>query len=325
MTTAFSGIAGRFGFPVMTLLFALWVMPSRNYPINADADASPEKLALGVAATPYQYRVLVPFLVRQLTPQAATEPAAFKPGYWAVEFLALVALGFAVRRYLALFIRGQAMTSVLALSTYALLPFNYRLQDFYPYDVPSMLFFTVGLILIDQRRWLLFYPLFVVATINRETSIFLTVATALIWFGRQPVHQTAVHVLGQGVLWLLTKWWLFETFKGNPAFGYGLFQPQLKMNVVLLLEHPLSIAAALSTWAFLWIPVIARYDRIRHPGLRRTLWLVPMVVAAMTLVGVVTETRIYAELLPVVMAGAFVVLIDSLKSYFTTTHEPLIT
>ncbi len=97
------------------------------------------------------------------------------------------------------------------------------------------------------------------------------------------------------------------------------------MNVALLLDRPSSIAAALSTWAFLWIPVIARYDRIQHPGLRRTLWLVPMVVAAMTVVGVVTETRIYAELLPVVMAGAFVVLIDFLSTYFATTREPLIT
>ncbi len=184
----------------MTVLLALWVMPSRDYPLNANAEASPEKLALGVAATPYQYRVLVPFLVRQLTLPTAGGPAALKSGYWVAEFLALVALGFAVRGYLALFIRDRALASILALSTYALLPFNYRIQDFYPYDVPSMLFFTVGLILIHERRWRLFYPLFVVATINRETSIFLTAATALIWSGREPVRETAVHVLGQGVV-----------------------------------------------------------------------------------------------------------------------------
>lgn len=325
MTAAASRIARGFGFPVMTVLLALWVMPSRDYPLNANAEASPEKLARGVAATPYQYRALVPFLVRHLTPTSADGAAAVKSRYWLVEFVALVALGFAVRRYLGLFVRGQALVSILALCIYVLLPFNYRLQDFYPYDIPSILFFTLGLILIHERRWLLFYPLFFVATINRETSIFLTAATALIWCDQQPARRTAVHLLAQSLLWLGTKWWLFETFKANPTVGYGLFQPQLKMNVALLLERPLSVATALSTWAFLWIPVIARYDRIQHPGLRRTLWLVPLVVAAMLWVGVVTETRVYAELLPVVMAGAFVVLIDFLRAYFTTTREPLIT
>src|SRR5467141_3903723 len=121
------------------------------YPPPDHGDDSPSALAAGVASTPYQYRVLVPWIVR-----AAVEMHLIRP-----------------ESEMAMFVGLQ----VVALSVYAILPFNYFNLPYYPYDVPSVVFFTLGLILIHDRNWVWFYPLFGIATLNRETSIFLTVVT----------------------------------------------------------------------------------------------------------------------------------------------------
>ena len=318
-----SRAAARAAFVVMTILFALWVLPSRNYPLGANAEASPEKLARGTAATPYQYRVLIPWLVTRGTPAKELSGAEIKARYWWTEFIALVGLGLVFRRYLAFFIDSYGLTCIFALSLFALLQFNFRLQDYYPYDIPSMLFFTAGLIFIYEGKWWWFYPLFAVATLNRETSLFLTLATALVWFDRQPRLRTVGHVAVQGLLWLTIKWLLFDAYRGNPSGGYGLFQPQLKMNIMMVLGQPATALIALSTWAYLWIPVAGRYNRIRHRQLRRTLLIVPCVVVAMLPVGVINEVRIYAEVLPVVLAAAAVIFVDYLQQVLVQNPDPL--
>ncbi len=324
MTQPAPAAAARAGFVLMTILLALWVMPSRNYPLNANAEASPEKLALGIAATPYQYRALVPWIAGQLTPEPYN-PTALKARYWWTELIALVGLGIVFRRFLSLFIAGYGLTSIFALALYAILPFNYRLQDYYPYDIPSVLFFCAGLILVYQRRWALFYPLFALATLNRETSIFLTLATVLVWYDGQRWPRTLALAVTQCAVWLAIKWFLFEVYRGNPSIGYGLFQSQLKMNAALVIYQPATALTALATWAYLWIPVTLGFGRIVHHKLRRTLLIVPCVVVMMLFVGVINETRIYGELLPVVLAGAAVVFIDYLRTYFRATARPLLT
>ena len=290
---------------------ALFVLPARNYPLNAAAEASPEKLARGTAATPYQYRVLVPWIAAHTAD--ASDAAALQRRYLQIEFLALLAIGFGFWRYLRRFVPART-ADVAAPAIFILLPFNYRLQDVYPYDLMAMAFTVIGLILISERRFLWYYPLFVLATLNRETSLFLALAMAVTWYSRQPRWQTYLHLASQGVIWLAIKWFLYRAFRDNPQVGFGLFLPQLKMNAVLVLQLPLVAATALSTWGFLWVPVVARFNRIRAPELRQTLFLVPLYVAAMLVVGVMTETRIYGEMLPIVAAGALVVFDDYIRS-----------
>jgi hypothetical protein len=290
---------------------ALFVLPTRNYPLEANAEASPEKLARGTAVRPYQYRVLVPWIAGHTA--NAYDAVALQLRYRQIEFLALLAIGFGFRRYLGRFIPSRA-ADVSAPAILILLPFNYRLQDVYPYDLPAMAFTVIGLILIGERRFLWFYPLFVLATLNRETSLFLSLAMAVVWHDRQPRRQTYLHLAAQVSIWVAIKAFLYWAFRSNPQIGYGLFVPQLKMNAALVLHLPLVAATALSTWGFLWVPVLARFNRIASAELRRTLLLVPLYVGVMLVIGVMIETRIYGEMLPIVTAGAFAVFDDYTRS-----------
>lgn len=283
------------------------------YPPPDHGDDSPTALAAGVASTPYQYRVLVPWIVRAAVEMHLIRPESEMAMFVRIQVVFLVLLAFVFRRYLSLFITDRVLTSVMALSVYAILPFNYFNLPYYPYDVPSVVFFTLGLILIHDRNWLWFYPLFAIATLNRETSISLTVVTVFVLFDQYSWRKLAVLVGSQAAIWVVIKAALWVLYQQNRWMGYGLYEYQLKVNVATLLNFPVKGLIALATWGCLWLAVLIWYPRITDVFLRRNLWTVPVFVAAMFVAGFVIELRIYGEVLPIVLAAAWVVFLDVIK------------
>jgi len=286
------------------------------YPPPDHGDDSPSALAAGVASTPYQYRVLVPWIVRAAVEMHLIRPESEMAMFVGLQVVALILLAFVFRRYLSLFITDRVLTSVMALSVYAILPFNYFNLPYYPYDVPSVVFFTLGLILIHDRNWVWFYPLFAIATLNRETSMFLTVVTVFVLFDQYSWRKLAVLVGSQAAIWVVIKAALWVLYQRNRWMGYGLYEYQFKVNVATLLNFPVKGLIALATWGCLWLAVLIWYPRITDMFLRRNLWTVPVFVAAMFVAGFVIELRIYGEVLPVVLAAAWVVFLDVIKESF---------
>ncbi len=271
---------------------------------------SPEALVAGTASTPYQYRVLLPWLVRGALELRLIRPEWEMAVFAGIQTLALVALGFVFRRYLSRFIADPILASVMALTLYAVLPFNYFNLPYYPYDIPSVLLFTIGLLLIYECRWSWFFPLFVVATLNRETSIFLAVVSLFVLFDRYPRRTLAAIVGAQVAIWVAIKAFLWVLYQQNRWMGYGLYQFQLKVNALTLLTYPIKGIIALATWGCLWLAVVIWHRRIRDVQLKRTLWTVPVFIAGMMFAGFVIELRIYGEVLPIVLAAFWVVFLD---------------
>jgi hypothetical protein len=280
------------------------------FPAPDHGDDSPEALVAGTASTPYQYRMLVPLFVRLLLNAHLIEPASQMAAFAVIQVAFLIALAFVFRRYVSLFIADPVLASIAALSIYAVLPFNYFNLPYYPYDIPSVLFFTAGMLLIYQRAWIWFYPLFVVATLNRETSIFLAVVTAFVLFDKYSRSLLALLIGSQLAIWAAIKGALWMVYQHNRWMGYGLYQFQLKVNLATLFDYPIKGVIALATWGCLWIAVVIWHQRIGDERLRRTLWTVPVFVAGMFVAGFVIELRIYGEVLPIVLAAFWVVLLD---------------
>ncbi|HMF94617.1 MAG TPA: hypothetical protein VKE96_09995 [Vicinamibacterales bacterium] len=271
---------------------------------------SPESLVAGTASTPYQYRVLVPLMVRGLLFAHVVDANTQMIAFAVIQVVALVLLALVFRAYLSRFVPDSVVCSTAALTLFAVLPFNYFNLPYYPYDIPSVLFFTLGLPLIYDRKWRWFYPLFVAATINRETSIFLTVVTVFVLFDRVSPRVLALLAGSQIAIWTAIKAALWVIYADNRWMGYGLYQFQLKVNLATLVERPLKAVIALATWGCLWMAVVIWHKRIRDPFLRRTLWTVPVFIAGMFFVGFIIELRIYGEVLPIVLAAFWVVFLD---------------
>jgi len=279
-----------------------FLVSTRDYP-----PATLEALTALGAERPFQYRVLLPALVR-LFQWLTGSALPLKAVYGILNYLAclglIIALGRLLSRYLP---PPRAALAALAVS-WPIYWNHFHLNEwFYPSDVPAMLFFTAGLILILRRRFGLYYPLFLLASLNRETSCFLIPAFGLLLLGRLPLPRLILHSAAQALIWVLVKTALTLIFHHNPgsAVAHLTLAANLALLAGLLTHSPLRSPQYQLVFAhgFLWLPIPFLWSRL--PGeLKRLLALVPVFYAAMAVVGNLNEPRIFLELVPVLTVAS---------------------
>ncbi len=190
-------------------------------------------------------------------------------------------------------------------STYVL----HTVQNFrFTYDLPSLALFTTGLYLIWFRRhWGWFAALFVVATINRETVLMLLplylIDEALrgnrIDWRCLLQRRSLVLVVPLGLFWI--GW---ETFiRHHFAQNRSEFYPRLNWNIKsVLLPH--AWPQMLSACGYLLPFVVIMRGWLPSARLRAWLWLFPLWIAFMFSYGILIETRVFGELIPIAVCGS---------------------
>jgi hypothetical protein len=277
----------------------------------------------------YQSRVLGPYLIDGL--------AWVFPNYLSAHvFLSIVTLavaGFLAWR-LGLLLANTVMGAGLALFTFQILfVFCLTLPWIYIWDYLSVaIFFAFVVLVVQQKSWAWFCGLFAIAVLNRENAFFIAlwmIIDPLIRFGLvrrkvvtgEPVNRsmiaagTACLVVGAGVTEFLRRTLLvkevgYELFRDSPQAHFESVQNQLGNNFASLV-HALTtfdynmqfvvivlIAAMIAAAVYL-----ARVDPIRWAGLA----LIHIAsVVAIFLVGVLMETRLLVELIPLSTAAVVV-------------------
>jgi hypothetical protein len=282
--------------------------------------------AAGTLATPFQGRILMAWLLHATAGSAHPGPILTRitshlpeelgdPYILVILIVTYVSLLVAVlgaRASLLTLTGDRRFASWAALLTIYMAYFNlatsYGLTYMLPYDVPSLAFFTLGVwLIISQRYWILL-PLFAVATLNRETTCFLTIFLALYaWFSFREVQDPSrmrafrramSHIALQTVVWFAIRLWIRHLFIHNPheAAGGGLFVLEFSANFRSLLKPP-QWPLFLSVFGYT-LPLVIVYRKwIGKPALERSLMvLLPLWLAAMLLIGVIVEIRIFDEL-----------------------------
>jgi hypothetical protein len=310
-----------------------------------------ELLVDGVAKKPFQYRALMPWTIDALhgiltrlnfpfeliveKPRGLSwllKGQVDKPIVHIALFLELIAcflLIITYRFYVSLFVRNRVLCSLFSLSIIVVLLFNYVLPRmlsisnapiyrpiFYPSDIPAVLFFTLGLILIHKKKWVPYYLLFAVATLNRETTCFLTVVYFLTAFGKTRLKPVMLHVAFQLVIWVSIKTFLYVLYQDNP--GYGLFEFSVGRNISSFAGfhfYPLFLTNLGGTWLF--VLMFRRY--LRDDFLRRSLIVAIPYVIGMFIVGNLFEIRIFGELIPVFLTAALLIASNMIRVGF---NEP---
>jgi hypothetical protein len=269
--------------------------------------ATLERLVAFTAETPYQYRVLVPALLRGLDASGVLGllGASLESAARTLEAEAVVGLFYALRALLARFVPGPwAPTRWAALGLYAL-PFLYVFPRFWPYwypgDVPAVLFMALGLVWMRDQRWAAYYWLFPFATLNRESTALLIAIFALTQFGRLRPVPLALHLAAQLAIWGVFKVLLAYTFKRNEGVG-AVYDGALAYNWSLAGE-PLRWATLATAFGFLWVPLVVLARHVQDRFVRRALAVVPLFVASCFVVAQFDELRVYGELLPLVLLG----------------------
>ena len=188
----------------------------------------------------------------------------------------------------------------------------YGLSYTLPYDVPGLALFSAGLALVLRRNFLLYYPVFLLGTLNRETFCAVTLFFLIVEWSRteatppgRRLAAIAPHVVAQAVIWISVRLWLQHHFLDNPrnTNASGLFQINLIENVRSAL-NPRQWPLFLSLFGFT-LPLVIAERRWIAPGgsprlhtavARATAVIVPLWFGLMFVVGVLAEIRIFNEL-----------------------------
>jgi hypothetical protein len=189
----------------------------------------------------------------------------------------------------------------------------HTVQNFrFLYDLPSLTFFAAAMYLMYFRQhWIYFAGLFVLATINRETTLLLlplymlndAVEEGRLRWQLMPRSRTLLVVVPLALVW--GAWQIF--IRHHFAQNASEFYPRINWNVKSLVV-PQAWPQLLSACGYLLLFVVVTRRRINDPQLHAWLWLLPMWFVFMFVYGILIETRVFGELIPFVVCATTLIV-----------------
>jgi hypothetical protein len=173
----------------------------------------------------------------------------------------------------------------------------------YIYDFPTLLLFTSSLVLMAQRRWRWYFPVFALACINKETAILLIPIFALYFFACRATERRTYwgYICAQALLFLAIRGAIAWAFRMNPGSPFEFHCLDYNIRKLSL---PWTIEEAM-TWGI--VLVLVFNDLRSKPWLARVAagMLAPL-LALCLFFGYLDELRDYYEVyVPVLALGAF--------------------
>lgn len=273
----------------------------------------------GRSMLPYQARVLMAWVLRATVHRGWVNAIArhapphlhdpFTVVLTITTFLSIVVAVIATRASVHVLTGDNGYARWASLLVVLMAYFNmvlpYGLSYTLPYDLPSLALFCVGLALVIEQQWWLYYPVFILGTLNRETFCMVTIFALLYGWGQmcelrlsERVRRLLPHVLVQAVIWLAIKLWLHAHFIGNATEGGGggVLTTPIRTNLHSLL-NPGQWPLFASLFGFLWVPLWLGRRHIGNAGIRLAFTgMLPLWTVVMFCVGVIVEVRVFNEL-----------------------------
>jgi hypothetical protein len=273
---------------------------------------------------PFVYRTLIIWIVQWI--KSITDIAASRI-FILFELMAFFLSGWVFSKYVHTFINSMTIARVLSFSLYFIIIFELILPRYqplwYPYDAYSLLFFLIGLLLIRKgiyNYW--FYILFIIATFNRETTLFLTVILLFTAWGEMPKTKLFKHISAQLFIWITIKIFLARLFSSSPG---EIFQNQYISNFRFLTDInyesrlPTMVelffrpAYLIGNFGFIYLLIIVYWKKIDNSFLRSsTLVLIPFYLV-MLYAANIYEYRIFTEMIPIVLMPSLYILVRLLQ------------
>src|SRR5258708_6745182 len=337
-TTSIDGATVWFGEPrsrwrtVIWVMFTLGICLHFTLAYNLELDFLDLKaFMLGAEKTPYQYRILMMYVFQLLATkhvvitlaqhtQHMHVPAEWQKPQKLVQigvamvslFGAVLATAGTLTKLTGDRIFSRWMSLLLIYMTYANLAPGWGLGYSFPYDTPSLMFFCLGIYLVVSGKDWLYYVLYPIAVLNRETICFLTIFF-VIWKWQElrtregrgtgkDALRLAAHGVVQAAIWIGLKIWLAHRFAGN-VYDYATIvtNPRVIGRILMNLHElvrPQQWPVFLSVFGFL-LPVVWLQRRwIRNQGIY---WsckiLIPLWFVGMFFMGLLPDLRIFSDLL----------------------------
>lgn len=263
------------------------------------------QIIAGTAPSPYRYRILVPFIgqafIRPFSAVVSTN-AAFLLWYAFYDLLAVLLLLSSLFLWLReWFSKEQALIGVLFVA--GTMPIALQDHYFQPWSLLESGLFTISLLAMQRRQYWLVAFLVAIASLNRETGVFIPLAFLLERIDIVGVVKARPRISGRSIL--LSG--IFFLVWALIFFGLRLFLGStLHVETIEgLFEHNITQDSVLHTFQngvlFLggfWVFVVLGFSYA--PGIiRRVSVMVPFYIIVIILGGVWYEVRLLMPLYPV--------------------------
>ncbi len=269
------------------------------------------QIVTGEAPSPYQYRVLAPFLAEAtiglLGNLGMGREAGFIVTFIVLDFLALsfslYALLLFAKRW---FSREQALVGMLFVA--ATMPIALREHYYQPWSLWEPGFFSLGLLLSAQKRYWGLGLTVALATLNRETAVFIPPLFAL-------TQIDLIATLKRQSLWPKREMIAFGCYLAIWLAIFAgvrlLFGPAEPIHSPAeLLSKNLSLTGIANLLVnvpfflgFFWVFAIYGIKQA-PPFIRKAAWIVPLYLVPLIFYAVWSEIRLLMPLYPVLIALA---------------------
>lgn len=290
--------------------------------LGANKSASLIKMMEGTADMPFQSRVLLPGIVKALTPLLPADlftkvklpfvdvaiqnlsdqnPANTLPAWLAVFIMFFAMVGSV--GMLAVWMRKLGYREKYIAVWGMIYPITFMLFFFgaYLYDFPQLFLFSVALwALVPPKqgetqpfyKWLVYLLFFGLATLNKETSFVLILAYLVIYY--RPLKRSTWIGLAvvQGLIYAAIRFWVLGLYANNPG-GF------VEYHWPFYVENPLAILLAVIPFVFVGF-FIAKGWAGKPLFLRQALVMVVPLIPLYFLFGYPFEMRVFLEIYPVV-------------------------
>lgn len=291
-------------------------------PVMAIGGTTVPETIYGTAPKPFVLRTLVPStvrLIREAIPDATARRLWLKilrrhPRFvaelpflrWEEEYVLEYLIGVAVMNLclLGFLISMRALyeqlhpaagwrRDLLPLAALLCLPFFFRVGSHFLHDFATLMFMALGLLLMERRRFVLFYPVLALALLNKETAVLLVPVFAVRFFREMRRGEWLAHLAAQVAVTIAVRSFLLYLFRANPGEPMHWY---LHKNLLLMRERGIDVPTAILC-GVLFVAVALRW-RAEHALLKAALVMVPPLSVAYVLFGIYGEIRIFYEIVP---------------------------
>jgi hypothetical protein len=242
---------------------------------------------------PFVYRLLVPFLARVL--QGLT---GIRAVYCMVFLVVLSSIGlFYSLRYLFAAFKGNDEHAGLFSFFGCELTLLLILIGVKVYDIATVMFFALSFGLLARRRFKLYYLLFLIASINRETTFLLTLFFMVYFHNKLPGLQYILGLIYQGIAYSIVKVAIMAVYARLPGTPMQWRPVEVLKGYV---DKPVWFAVVFLTF-FLILIVVALWRWDEKPLFLRVAFgtIFPVQLLLHIFLGYSYEIRVFAEVFPI--------------------------
>lgn len=255
----------------------------------------------GTYGAPGIYRILVPYSIDFLARVTSLEPLTV---FLATRLLFVYAALVTTHVYLRQWYSAPVAIGA-TLGAAALLPLTFTNSWAHPDSFPELFLFTLGCLAVARRWDWLFWPILVLATLNRETSAFLVLLWGCYRLPGSWSRNDLARFMAFGATWAVIFGGL-RWLRGLQHYQYLMVWENLAVLKLLPEGYDLYTRVSGYFWLVLLVPAALLAWRGTRgeetPSfMRRALPVAAMFVVTAFLISAIIESRIFLPLFPLLL------------------------